>query len=75
MLVTKTCAIITYPTTIVALVCNPEDLDSSVLVLNIFIFVVALSDHDVHIASFSGADSFYVSFDGSLRLWMSLPSL
>ena len=78
----KTSAIITprgYPTIVVALVSwlvfDPEDMDSLVLVFNIFVFLVALSDHDIHIASFSGADSFHISCDRSLRLWMSLPSL
>lgn len=44
-------------------------------VLVIFTFVVAFSDHDIRITSLSGADSFHVSWDCSLRLWMSLPSL
>jgi len=46
-----------------------------VLVLNIFTFVVAFSDHDIRIPSLSSADSFHVSWDRSLCLWMSLPSL
>jgi hypothetical protein len=45
------------------------------LVPNIFTLVVALSDHDIRITSLSSADSFHVSWDRSLRLWMSLPSL
>lgn len=44
-------------------------------VLVIFIFVVAFSDHDIRISSLSGADSFHVSWDRSLCLWVSLPSL
>ena len=46
-----------------------------VIVSNIFTFVVAFSDHDIRIPSLSSADSFYVSWDRSLRLWISLPSL
>lgn len=46
-----------------------------VLVPNIFISLVAFSDHDIRIPSLSRADSFYVSWDRSLRLWTSLPSL
>jgi hypothetical protein len=46
-----------------------------VLVRVIFTFVVAFSDHDIRITSLSSADSFHVSWDRSLRLWMSLPSL
>jgi len=44
-------------------------------VLDIFTFVVAFSDHDIRLPSLSSADSFYVSRDRSLRLWVSLPSL
>jgi hypothetical protein len=44
-------------------------------VLNIFTFVMALSHHNIRFASFSSADGFHVSWDRSLCLWMSFPSL
>jgi hypothetical protein len=75
MLLLQTCATIaskpqSYPTIIVALVFTL----SLVLILNIIIFVVTLSDHDIRIASFSGADGFHVSWDRPLPLWTGPPS-
>lgn len=45
------------------------------VVPNIFTFVMAFSDHDIRFPSPSCADSFHVSWDRSLGLWVSLPSL
>lgn len=39
-------------------------------VFNIFTFIVALSNHDIRVARFSGANSFHVSGDGTLCLGM-----
>jgi hypothetical protein len=52
-----------------------EAVISLLRILVIFTFVVAFSDHDIRIPSLSSADSFHVSWDRSLCLWVSLPSL